>query len=101
LVGIGEDGHFASLFPNHPGLSELATVFAVTDSPKPPARRLTLGLGPISQSQHVVILALGAAKGDVARRAWRGPDRALPVSLLPKSSSVWYLDDAAAASARA
>ena len=101
LVGIGEDGHFASLFPNHPGLSELATVFAVTDSPKPPARRLTLGLGPISQSQHVVILALGAAKGDVVRRAWRGPDRALPVSLLPKSSSVWYLDDAAAASARA
>jgi 6-phosphogluconolactonase len=100
LVGIGEDGHFASLFPNHAGLSELATVFAVTDSPKPPPRRLTLGLGPISQSRQVVILALGAAKGDVARRAGQGPDRALPVSLLPKSNSVWYLDDAAAATAR-
>jgi 6-phosphogluconolactonase len=44
LVGIGEDGHIASLFPGHPGLRELAEVFPVYDSPKPPLRRLTLGL---------------------------------------------------------
>lgn len=95
LVGIGEDGHFASLFPNHSGLTELGEVFVVTDSPKPPARRLTLGLSRIISAEHLVILALGAAKGRVARRAAAGPDRALPISLLPKSKCIWYLDDEA------
>lgn len=95
LVGIGEDGHFASLFPNHEGLSELAEVFVITDSPKPPARRLTMGLPLIVSAGHLVILGLGVAKGHVARQAQLGPDRNLPVSLLPKSKSIWYLDDAA------
>jgi 6-phosphogluconolactonase len=97
LVGIGEDGHFASLFPDHPGLSELAEVFAITDSPKPPVRRLTMGLSPIVSAEHVVILALGSAKGHVARQAQIGPQRSLPVSLLPKSKCIWYLDDEAMA----
>lgn len=97
LIGIGEDGHFASLFPHHPGLTDLADVFAITDSPKPPSRRLSLGLGPISQSRQLIILALGAAKGTIARRAWAGPDRAIPVSLLPPARCMWYLDDQAAA----
>jgi 6-phosphogluconolactonase len=96
-VGIGEDGHFASLFPDHPGLSELAEVFAITDSPKPPVRRLTMGLSPIVSAEHVVILALGSAKGHVARQAQIGPQRSLPVSLLPKSKCIWYLDDEAMA----
>ncbi len=100
LVGIGEDGHFASLFPDHAGLSELAEVFVVTDSPKPPARRLTMGLTRIVSAEHVVILALGAAKGRVARQAEGGPARNLPVSLLPKSKCIWYLDDAAMATFR-
>ena len=95
LVGIGEDGHFASLFPDHAGLAELAEVFVVTDSPKPPARRLTMGLPLIVSADHLVILALGAAKGNVARLAQHGPARSLPVSLLPKSKCIWYLDDAA------
>ena len=100
LVGIGEDGHFASLFPNHAGLSELAEVFVITDSPKPPARRLTMGLPVIVSASHLVILALGVAKGRVARQTQLGPDRALPVSLLPKSKCIWYLDDAAMSALR-
>lgn len=95
LVGIGEDGHLASLFPNHAGLSELAEVFVISDSPKPPARRLTMGLPLIVSAEHLVILALGVAKGRVARQAQLGHDRSLPVSLLPKSKTIWYLDDAA------
>ncbi len=100
LIGIGEDGHFASLFPNHPGLTDLSDVFAIFDSPKPPPRRLSMGLGQISQARTQVILALGAAKGAIAKRAWRGPDRAVPVSLLPANRCVWYVDDAAAAESR-
>ena len=100
LIGIGEDGHLASLFPDHAGLTELATVFAVTDSPKPPPRRLTLGLGPISHARQRLVLALGATKGEVYRLAQQGPQRSLPISLLPTVGTTWFLDDAAATAAR-
>ncbi len=100
LVGFGEDGHIASLFPQHPGLRELSPVFAVIDSPKPPARRLTLGLGVLSQAGLLAVLALGRDKGTVAKRAWAGADARLPVSLLPRERCRWYLDDEAAAGAR-
>jgi 6-phosphogluconolactonase len=100
LVGIGEDGHLASLFPNHAGLKELAEVFAIHDSPKPPPRRLTLSLPVLHRARQHVVLALGAAKGLVAKRAVSGPDQAIPVSLLPRDRTVWYLDDAAASALR-
>lgn len=95
LVGIGEDGHLASLFPNHAGLRELSDVFAIEDSPKPPAARLTLSLPVLHRAGTLAVLALGAAKGAVAKRARQGADPALPVSLLPAARCVWYLDDAA------
>ncbi|MBA2480687.1 MAG: 6-phosphogluconolactonase, partial [Planctomycetes bacterium] len=101
LVGIGEDGHLASLFPHHPGLKELSDVFAVYDSPKPPARRLTLSLPVLCRASHLVVMALGAAKGRVAARARAGADAAIPVSLLPRERVLWYLDDDAAAAAGA
>lgn len=97
LIGIGEDGHLASLFPHHAGLKELAEVFAIHDSPKPPAKRLTLSLPVLHRAAHHLVLALGAAKGQIAKRAALGPDPAIPVSLLPRGRTVWYLDDAAAA----
>lgn len=100
LVGMGEDGHVASLFPHQAGLQELSPVFVVRDSPKPPAIRLTLGLSVLNQAQAVMVLVLGAAKGVIAARAWRGPDPALPVSLLPRERTWWYLDDDAAAACR-
>jgi 6-phosphogluconolactonase len=101
LVGIGEDGHCASLFPNHPGLKELADVFAITDSPKPPPRRLTLSLPVLHRAGFLAVLALGEAKGRVARAARERADPSIPVSLLPQEKCFWYLDDAAAAAATA
>ncbi len=99
LVGIGDDGHLASLFPNHAGLKELAPVFAVIDSPKPPPRRLTMGLTVLHRARQHLVLALGAAKGAVSKRARLGADPALPVSLLPTARTLWYLDDAALSAA--
>ena len=96
LIGIGEDGHFASLFPGHAGLTELDPVFPVFDSPKPPSRRLTLSLGVIRESNLRVVLAFGAAKGALVTRARAAQDPTLPCSLLP-TDSVWFLDDAATA----
>jgi 6-phosphogluconolactonase len=100
LIGIGEDGHLASLFPDHAGLKELADVFVIEDSPKPPSRRLSLSLPILHRAAHCLVIALGAAKGHIAVRAQRGPDPAIPVSLLPRERTVWYLDDAAAAAMR-
>lgn len=97
LIGMGEDGHIASLFPHHAGLNDLSSVFVVRDSPKPPAGRISLGLTTLHRSSSLILLALGAAKGSVALRARRGPDPGLPVSLLPRERCLWYCDDAAAA----
>lgn len=101
LIGIGEDGHLASLFPGHPGLRELSECFAVTDSPKPPPRRLTLSLPIIHAARARIVLCLGRAKGLVYTRANRGPNEDCPISLLPSAGTVWYLDDAAVAGSQA
>lgn len=96
LLGIGEDGHFASLFPNHAGLAELSPVFAIYDSPKPPAKRLSISLAVISACKQCHILALGAAKGQVFNAVRKnGVQRQYPISLLPADQCAWYLDEAA------
>lgn len=99
FLGIGEDGHIASLFPDHPGLDELDPVFAVTDSPKPPPRRLSLSLAVLRGAGFKLALALGEAKGRVMAAAAGGEDRMLPVSLLGPDL-LWYADDAACDAAR-
>ncbi|TVR43780.1 MAG: 6-phosphogluconolactonase [Planctomycetota bacterium] len=99
LLGIGEDGHFASCFPAHAGLGELGPVFAVYDSPKPPPRRLSLALPVIAGSTHLVVLALGHDKGLRIREALRAEDCNNPVSLLPGSRCRVFCDDAALAAA--
>lgn len=93
LVGLGEDGHVASLFPGHPGLGELSDCFAVTDSPKPPARRLTLSLPVLCQARYRAVLCLGASKAWTVQAWRRGADRSCPVSLLPRDGTDWFLDD--------
>ena len=98
LLGIGEDGHIASLFPEHPGLKELDPVFAIYDSPKPPSQRLSMSLGVISQARACLVLSLGAAKGEVFKAIReQGAQPLYPVSLLPEAQVAWYLDDAATA----
>lgn len=95
LIGIGEDGHLASLFPNHHGLKNESPVFSVDDSPKPPPRRITLSLGTINRARHRLVIALGEAKGDIYRRQLKGADPSIPASLLKRENTLWYLDEAA------
>lgn len=61
LLGIGEDGHTASLFPNK-AMDLYADVIAVFDSPKPPLERLSLNYSRLIQSKHLVILISGKNK---------------------------------------
>lgn len=64
ILGMGEDGHVASLFPEHPGLRETRPAFAVTDSPKPPPVRISLSFDAINTAEEIVLIASGAGKAD-------------------------------------
>jgi len=79
LLGLGEDGHSASLFPGAPWPD--LRVHAVDASPKPPAQRITLGLGLLADTPLAILVALGVTKAPALERLLRG-DRALPASAL-------------------
>jgi 6-phosphogluconolactonase len=91
LLGFGPDGHVASLFPGHPGLARPEAVFPVVDSPKPPPRRLTLGLGLIARSRHLLVIAPDATKSHLLE-AWQGEEspEPPPVLLLPRERTTYY-----------
>lgn len=70
LLGLGEDGHIASLFPGHPSLREKAKlVVAISDSPKPPPRRITLTLPLIDSAATKLVYAVGSGKRDAIERS--------------------------------
>jgi len=70
VLGLGEDGHIASLFPRSALLGERARrVAAVFDSPKPPARRLTITPRVLTEARAVLVLATGSEKAIAVARA--------------------------------
>ncbi len=71
LLGLGEDGHVASLFPNRPADREqgAAAFLAVADSPKPPSRRISLSYGALQAAKKVWVLASGLGKEKVLRES--------------------------------
>lgn len=99
LLGIGPDGHVASLFPGHPLLRETEhAVAAVTDSPKPPPRRMTLTLPVLAAARTVVIAAFGEGKADIVRAAVSDPASQLPAALVARAArGMWLLDAGAGA----
>lgn len=64
LLGLGPDGHVASIFPEHPSVDTTLICLPVNDSPKPPAHRVSMSLETLSNSRHVWILASGVQKHD-------------------------------------
>jgi 6-phosphogluconolactonase len=80
LLGLGEDGHSASLFPSRRPWPEVS-VLAVEDSPKPPLGRVTLGLTMLKTARVTVLIALGSAKAPALRRLLQR-DPELPASVL-------------------
>ena len=99
LAGVGPDGHVASLFPGHPALEESARwAVAVTDSPKPPPRRLTLTLRAFAATDLLVVAAFGEAKAAVVRQAYADPASELPIALAARRArrQLWLLDPEAA-----
>lgn len=98
VLGVGADGHVASLFPGDPkGLDAPGAVAAISDAPKPPAHRLTLTLPVISATPHLALLTGGSAKAPALRAGYaRQPDSPLG-RLTPHHEWVWFVDAEAAA----
>jgi 6-phosphogluconolactonase len=98
VLGIGEDGHTASIFPGSPLVMERThRVAIVRDSPKPPKVRLTVTPRVIREAREVLVLATGAGKASAVARALEGTTdmRELPARMLREC--VWLIDQAAAA----
>jgi 6-phosphogluconolactonase len=99
VLGMGPDGHVCSLFPGHPLLGEERRfVAAVTDSPKPPPRRLTLTLPALAAAELVVVVALGEAKALVLQEALTRAESTLPIAQVARRARkvAFYLDEEAA-----
>ena len=97
VLGIGPDGHVASLFPGAPTLDagERAVCLGVRDSPKPPPERITLSLAVLCAARRCTLLATGASKGDAVSAMLGEPSRHVPASLLRRGRLTAIVDDAA------
>ena len=93
LLGVGEDGHTASLFPGNPALEASGLVVGVRGAPKPPADRVSLTLRALRAAHMVLVLATGAGKAEAVRLAREGT---VPSGMIEQGR--WLLDPAAAGS---
>lgn len=96
LLGLGEDGHTASLFPGHElgNAPDAPDVLTVRDAPKPPPERLSLSAHRLSRARHVLFLVTGAGKREPVSRWKRG--EAIPAAAIRCDNGVDVLLDAAA-----
>jgi 6-phosphogluconolactonase len=100
LLGMGGEGHVNSLFPHTAATRETERlVVGVTDSPKPPPRRITLTLPAVSRSREVWLVVAGAEKSDAVAAAVGGAaaDDVPAAGAAGREATVWLLDEAAAA----
>jgi 6-phosphogluconolactonase len=97
LLGIGPDGHIASLFPGSSTLhaGEHALCLGIEDSPKPPPRRITLSLAMLNAARACLLLATGPSKADAVAAMLGTPTPHVPASLLRRERLTVIVDDAA------
>lgn len=99
LLGVGEDGHTASLFPNSAAVSEQEHLTSYTLLDKGSHDRVTLTLPVINNAANVTVLLLGDKKSQIARRVIGARDTSLPASLvMPRDGRLQFLLDRKAAS---
>lgn len=99
LLGCGPDGHTCSLFPGHPLLKERSKqIAAISDSPKPPPRRITFTFPVLEAAGTIAFVAEGAGKAETLKQIFGVPSSELPSKLvndLPGVDVSWFVDDGA------
>lgn len=90
LLGVGPDGHTASLFPGHPELQASGPTVGVRSAPKPPPERVSLTLEALRSARRVLVLATGADKAEAVKQAAAGT---VPAGMIEHAE--WFLDEAA------
>lgn len=98
LLGVGPDGHVASVFPESPASYETRPVVAVRGAPKPPPTRLTLTLRAINSAREVWLVAAGEDKATAVHLALSGagPVQVPAAGVRGRARTLWLLDRAAA-----
>jgi len=88
LLGMGEDGHTASLFPGNPGLDDQRLALPVYNSPKPPSERVSMGYAALNAAHRCIIMVAGKGKATAISRMMNG--EYLPAARV--SGSEWLID---------
>lgn len=99
LLGMGEDGHVASLFPDRPALSETERWVVATEAPpsSPVLDRLTLTYPILNAARTVLFLVTGERKHDALRAVLEDPEQSPPAERVDaRERLLWYVDEAAA-----
>jgi 6-phosphogluconolactonase len=96
FLGLGEDGHTASLFPGDPALEVRDALAVPVVASKPPPNRITLTLPVLRAARAVLVLATGPGKRDAVARVLAGPDPTTPASLLADAAVTLLVDVEAA-----
>jgi 6-phosphogluconolactonase len=99
LLGVGEDGHTASLFPGTTALAEREKIVTDNYVPRLDAHRITLTMPTLCAAKRVWIFAVGERKADILAQVLDGPRDRFPVQQVKLADTpvVWWLDEAAAA----
>jgi 6-phosphogluconolactonase len=99
ILGIGTDGHTASLFPGAHAMGEEAVWATATMGGEPPVFRITLTLPVLNAAAHAIFVVSGEEKAEILRRVLSEEGAALPAAqVAPKRGKITFLADAAAAS---
>jgi 6-phosphogluconolactonase len=98
LLGVGPDGHVASLFPGSPALYDERVVIPVRGAPKPPPTRLSLSTAAINAAREVWLVTAGEEKAGAVRMALAGagPTQVPAAGVSGRSRTLWLLDRSAA-----
>jgi 6-phosphogluconolactonase len=97
VLGIGEDGHTASLFPGSAALAETARRVLPVKGAKPPPWRLTVTPPVLREARRLLVLGAGAGKADAVANALAGGDfLEVPARLAARAGATWLLDVSAA-----
>jgi 6-phosphogluconolactonase len=98
LLGVGPEGHVASIFPEAPAVYDDRSVVAVRGSPKPPPTRITLTLSAINMAREAWVLAAGEEKAGAVRLALSGagPVQVPAAGVRGRARTLWLLDRPAA-----